>query len=74
YDAMRGAVETFRKFRPKAILAIHPEPVKAKGDSLEAIYDLVKELNYTALYEGSPISREAFCAHTDLIDLHLVPA
>ncbi|HMU72390.1 MAG TPA: FkbM family methyltransferase [Ferruginibacter sp.] len=74
YDAMRGAVETFRKFRPKAILAIHPEPVKAKGDSLEGIYELVKELNYTALYEGAPISREAFCKHTDLIDLHLVPA
>ncbi len=74
YDAMKGAMETFRTFRPKAILAIHPEPVKAKGDSLGAIYDLVKELNYKALYEDSPISREAFCSHTDLIDLHLIPA
>ncbi len=74
YDAMKGAVETFRKFKPKAILAIHPEPVKAKGDSLEAIYDLVKELNYTALYEDKPISRQDFCAHTGLIDLHLIPA
>lgn len=73
YDAMRGAVETFKKFKPKAILAIHPEPVKAKGDSLEAIYDLVKELNYTALYEDKPISRQDFCSHTGLIDLHLIP-
>lgn len=74
YDAMKGAVETFKRFKPKAILAIHPEPVKAKGDSLEAIYDLVKELNYTALYQDKPITKEEFCSQTDLIDLHLIPA
>ena len=48
--------------------------VKAKGDSLEAIYDLVKELNYTALYQDKPITKEEFCSQTDLIDLHLIPA
>lgn len=74
YDAMKGAVETFKKFRPKAILAIHPEPIKAKGDSLAAIYELVQELNYTALYGDKPITKEYFCSQTDLLDLHLIPA
>lgn len=74
YDALKGAVETFKKFKPKCILAIHPEPVKAKGDSLEAIYDLVRELNYTALYQDKPMTKQYFCSQTDLIDLHLIPA
>ncbi|MEO5999784.1 MAG: FkbM family methyltransferase [Ferruginibacter sp.] len=74
YDALKGATGTFKKFKPKSILAIHPEAVKAKGDSLEGIYDLVQQLNYTALYNDRPISRDEFCASTDLIDLNLVPA
>jgi FkbM family methyltransferase len=73
YDALKGAAETFKKFKPKSILAIHPEPVKAKSDSLEAIYDLVVALGYTAFYNNEPITKEAFCAHTGLIDLHLIP-
>jgi FkbM family methyltransferase len=74
YDALQGGVETFNKFKPTCILAIHPEPIKAKGDSLEAIFDFVQSLHYKALYNGQPISKEAFCAYTDLIDLHLLPA
>ena len=74
YDALKGAVDTFRKYRPKSILAIHPEPIRAKGDSLEAIYDLVKELGYTAYYNDRPVTKENFCSQTDLLDLHLIPA
>ncbi|WP_462252922.1 FkbM family methyltransferase [Ferruginibacter sp.] len=74
YDALKGGVETFNKFKPVCILAIHPEPIKAKGDSLGQIFDFVQSMNYKALYNNKPISKEAFCACTDLIDLHLLPA
>ena len=73
YDALKGSVETFNKFKPACILAIHPEPIKAKGDSLETIFDFIQQLNYKILYNNKPISKEAFCASTDLLDLHLLP-
>ena len=73
YDVLKGGVETFNKFRPACILAIHPEPVQAKGDNLEEIYDFIQSLNYRALYNNKLITKEAFCTNTGLIDLHLLP-
>jgi FkbM family methyltransferase len=74
YDTIRGGVEIFKKFQPSFILAIHPEPIKKKGDKLEDIYDFLLSLNYNITYNSKFISRETFCANLDLIDLHLIPA
>ena len=71
YDALRGGVNVFRTLRPNFILAIHPLPILEKGDRLEDIYDLLVSLNYKIACNNSSISREAFCANTELIDLHL---
>ena len=73
FDAIKGAVNTFKKFKPVCILAIHPEPIIAKGDTVEDMYDFIQQMNYTILYHNQPISREAFCANKQLIDLHLIP-
>jgi len=73
YDALRGGTTTFATQRPAFILAIHPIPIKAKGDKLEDIYDYVLKLNYSISYNDKPISREAFCSNTEMIDLHLLP-
>jgi len=74
YDALMGAGETLKNLRPSIILAIHPEPIAAKGDSLEKIYDLLVANNYRILHGKDPISREKFCSNRELIDLHLLPA
>lgn len=73
YDAIRGAGETLKNLRPACILAIHPDPISAKGDKLEDIYDFVSNLNYYITYEGKPITKDVFCANKKLIDLHLLP-
>jgi FkbM family methyltransferase len=74
YDAIRGAVETFKKFRPHCILAIHPEPIIAKGDTLENIYDFVVNAGYKVTLDEQALSKEDFCKNKGLVDLHLIPA
>lgn len=74
YDALTGATETLRNLRPVCIVAIHPEPIAAKGDSLEKIYDLIVAANYKIYYQEKIISRESFCSNKELIDLHIIPA
>ncbi|MBS1512374.1 MAG: FkbM family methyltransferase [Bacteroidetes bacterium] len=74
YDTLRGGTNTFLNLKPACILAIHPTPIKAKGDKLEDIYDYILKLNYSISYNDAPISKDAFCANTELIDLHIVPA
>lgn len=73
YDAIRGGSTTFKNLRPYCILAIHPEPIAAKGDQLEDIYDFVFNLGYKITFEDKEMSREAFCANKEMIDLHLIP-
>ncbi len=73
FDAIKGAVNTFKKFKPFCILAIHPEPIIAKGDKPEELYDFIIEMNYSILCHNQPISKAVFCANTELIDLHLIP-
>jgi FkbM family methyltransferase len=74
YDTIRGGIEVFKKFQPSFILAIHPEPIKKKGDKLEDIYNFLLSLNYNITYNNKFISKETFCANKDMIDLHLIPA
>ena len=73
YDALKGGMDVFKKWRPYCILAIHPEPIATKGDTLEDIYDLLLQLNYRICCDNKPISKTAFCAATELIDLQLTP-
>jgi FkbM family methyltransferase len=72
-DVMKGAIKTFQHHRPITILAIHPDPILAKGDRLEDIYDLLLQLNYNISYNYKPISKDDFCKNRELIDLHLLP-
>jgi FkbM family methyltransferase len=74
YDTLRGGKAVFEKFRPAFILAIHPEPIHKKGDCLEDIYDLLIALNYSIRCNNAPITKQAFCNNTQLIDLHCTPA
>lgn len=73
YDALTGATATLKNLRPACIVAIHPEPIAAKGDSLEKIYDLIIDCGYTIYYEGKIIDKIFLCSNLQLIDLHIIP-
>lgn len=73
YDTLLGGMHVFGKYKPHAIIAIHPEPIKKKGDKLEDIYDLIEELRYDVISNGKLITKEQFCSNDQLIDLHLLP-
>lgn len=73
FDAIRGAKNTLEKFKPVCILAIHPESIISKGDTLEALYDYLATLPYEVLYNGQALSKSFFITNMALIDLHLKP-
>lgn len=73
YDTLVGGMEVLKKYKPNIILAIHPEPIEKKGDTLEDIYDLLDKLKYNINTKDGYISREAFCSNKELICLHLSP-
>lgn len=73
YDTLQGAVHTLKSLRPACIVAIHPEPIAAKGDNLEDIYDLITGCNYRITLDKKEFSKAAMLANTELIDLHIYP-
>ncbi|MEP6674230.1 MAG: FkbM family methyltransferase [Ferruginibacter sp.] len=73
YDAIRGGTNTFKTLRPYCILAIHPEPIAAKGDNQADIYDFIFNLGYKITFENKELSREELSNNKEMIDLHLIP-
>lgn len=73
YDALKGSMNTLRKWKPACIVAIHPEPIAAKGDRLDLIYDLIAGCGYDIFYNRKVLDKAAFCDNRELIDLHILP-
>lgn len=73
YDTLRGAAETLQNLKPVCIVAIHPEPIKAKGDSLEDIYDFIISRKYRIMLNEKEFSKAELLANKELIDLHIYP-
>ena len=73
YDTLLGGRKTFTTHRPACILAIHPEPIKVKGDKLEDIYNFIQQINYCIVYNNQQLGIDAFCSNTEMIDLQLLP-
>jgi len=73
YKVLKGGMQTLSKFRPRIILALHPEAIRANGDSQEEIYTLIKEAGYTVMYEGKELDKTGFCCIDSLFDVHLIP-
>ncbi len=69
-DALKGGIETFRQYKPVLILGLHPEFIKIKGDSLEAIWELLANNQFTVRSGDKPMSKEAFCNEKDVFDVH----
>ncbi|CAN5762010.1 hypothetical protein BH11BAC4_BH11BAC4_07020 [soil metagenome] len=73
YDALKGAIATLKNLKPACIVAIHPEPIAAKGDSLAAIYELIIGCGYDIYFENRLIDKTFFCNNKEMIDLHILP-
>ena len=73
-DLLEGAKKVFTEMRPVALLSLHPVSIKANNQSLENIWDVIKSYNMRMIYEGQETTRESFCEHDGLFDVHLFPA
>lgn len=73
YDTLQGAVNTLKNLKPVCIVAIHPEPIAAKGDRLEDIYDFIVGCNYNIMLNKKEFNKSAMLSNTEMIDLHIYP-
>ena len=70
-SVLRGATFVIDLFKPKIILALHPESLSNFGHSLTEIWDFIQLKNYMVSYKSNPISKEFFIKQTDLFDVFL---
>ena len=70
-DTLQGGLKTFLSLKPKVILGLHPDAVKRKGDSLEAIWDLLMSRPCKVELDGKEMSKEDFCSRSQLFDVHV---
>ncbi len=73
HDILKGATQTIKKYRPKMILALHPNALAAKGGSLKLIWDMLGDLGYSCLLGRKSVTEEEFCSKTGLFDVFLIP-
>jgi FkbM family methyltransferase len=69
-DVLKGGVRTFKDHKPVLILGLHPEFIKQKGDSLEAIWDLLAGVPYKIKMDGNEMLKQDFCSRDLLFDVH----
>lgn len=69
-DVLKGGVQTFKSLKPILILGLHPDFIRQKGDSLEAIWDLLEENNYKVKLGDNVLTKSQFCNNTLLFDVH----
>lgn len=69
-DTLKGGLHTLATFKPVLILGLHPAFINQKGDSLEAIWDLLQSNRYEVKAEGKRMTREDFCSADLLFDVH----
>ena len=71
-DALRGGLSTFSEYKPSLILGLHPAAIQRKGDSLEAIWELLINAGYRVEENGKTLTVNEFCSRTLLFDVHCI--
>jgi FkbM family methyltransferase len=69
-DVLKGGLKTFEQYKPILIIGLHPEFIKQKGDSLEAIWELLAEAGYQLQRGKIFFSKFDFCNQTQLFEVH----
>lgn len=72
-DVLKGAVNTMTTTRPLMILGLHPSFIDIKGDSLQQIWDIIKERRYEVIYNDSKMSEADFLSQKQIFDVQLLP-
>ncbi|MBF0361105.1 MAG: FkbM family methyltransferase [Oligoflexia bacterium] len=66
-DILLGGKSAFQRFRPRVAIDVHPPQIKAKGDSLEDFWKIIKTYNMTMISNGKKVDRLWFCSQKDLL-------
>ncbi|HWR33373.1 MAG TPA: FkbM family methyltransferase [Chitinophagaceae bacterium] len=69
-DVLKGGIKTFKDHKPVLILGLHPAFIKEKGDSLEAIWDLLESIPYKIKIDGKEMTKQDFSSRDLLFDVH----
>lgn len=74
FSVLKGCEKTFRKDKPKMILALHPSSIVNFGNSLGEIWDYLASFGYTVIFKSEKIDRDFFIRQDDLFDVFLFPS
>lgn len=69
-DVLRGGQKTLTEYKPVLILGLHPDFIQKKGDSLDAIWDLLMKYQYRVQLDGKDLTKIDFCNKPLLFDVH----
>ncbi|HMW67749.1 MAG TPA: FkbM family methyltransferase, partial [Chitinophagaceae bacterium] len=69
-DVLKGGIKTLNEKKPILILGLHPKFIKQKGDSIEAIWEILMAAHYKIEMEGREVTKETFCNSELLFDIH----
>ena len=69
-DVLKGGIKTYTDHKPVLILGLHPAFITQKGDSLDAIWELLSASGYLVKMEDKIMTKTDFCNRTILFDVH----
>jgi FkbM family methyltransferase len=70
---LKGAYNTVDNQRPFMVLGLHPAAIAARGETNEMIWQVLKKMKYSVLYDGKEITQNEFCDKKEIFDVHLLP-
>lgn len=73
-DVLRGAGRTFVSSQPAVNLALHPLQIREAGETLEEVWDLLRDYRMVILHNHKPVDKLWFCDHDDLFDVQALPS
>jgi FkbM family methyltransferase len=73
-DVLKGAKNTFLKYKPSGILGFHPYAYEDKKETYSRIWDKLEEYDLKVFYENRQLSRASFMSkflgRNEVFDLH----
>ena len=69
-DVLKGGIKTFKDHKPVLILGLHPAFITQKGDSQEAIWNLLSANEYQVRMYDKNMTKTDFCNRAKLFDVH----
>lgn len=74
FNILKGAKNLIKKFKPFITLELHPKSFDDPKKILQQMYEFIKDLDYTILFNNKQILKEEFSAFTNYVEVILQPA